>query len=55
MTRSQVESGRRTSARTPVVLGLIIIIKPITLADFALASAGVGKWTGQRDIVPDGI
>lgn len=46
--RSQVESGRWREygepVRTPVALGLIIIIKPITLADFALARWCWAQW-----------
>jgi len=30
--------------RTPVAVGLIIIIKPITLADFALVVGWIWKW-----------
>lgn len=61
--RSQVESGRWREygepVRTPVALGLIIIIKPITLADFALARWCWAQWeckrgeaSGERGIVP---
>lgn len=40
----EVEREYGEPVRTPVALGLIIIIKPITLADFALARWCCAQW-----------